>query len=331
MSISDITKTMALYAPRSEFDQTSWKTAFDIANAFTGVENNRTLANDNIRKLQEMYSTQDSRVAFNNNNYQTGIGRNNINLANTRRLYDNAMQTDPSRISSEIATNNYNVANSNFNRDNVMAKSQLANFYGNNGYDESGRLRTPEELRTMMNGAPNINPQAFALANQGLANYFQTGAKNMAFFNPTVASQMYAQSGATDYIIDPNDPTKVISRSTDTELPGNLSPDFAPYFAYGALPEYQEKLVKAENQAMVNKAKTQELINLEKEKQMAKQTIADNAAFDKAMKETLVPLNGLALTPETFKANAQQLYMLYPNRVDEINALVNRVRQENNW
>lgn len=59
MAISDINKAMAMYAQPSEFDQTAWKTAFDLANGFT-------TAAENGRKHNENMATQDWRVAMTN-------------------------------------------------------------------------------------------------------------------------------------------------------------------------------------------------------------------------------------------------------------------------
>ncbi|WP_439291476.1 hypothetical protein [Lonepinella koalarum] len=62
MAIADIGRNMAMYAQPTEFDQNAWKQAFDIANQFTATQNNRTTAEDNMRKLAENYATQNGRV-----------------------------------------------------------------------------------------------------------------------------------------------------------------------------------------------------------------------------------------------------------------------------
>ncbi|WP_439327586.1 hypothetical protein [Lonepinella sp. BR2357] len=62
MSIADIGKTMAMYAQPTDYDQAAWKKAFDIANSFTTAQNNRTVADENMRKLAENYATQTGRV-----------------------------------------------------------------------------------------------------------------------------------------------------------------------------------------------------------------------------------------------------------------------------
>ena len=166
MAISDINKMMAMYAQPTEFDQNAWKTAFDIANAFTGAENSRTIANENARKHQENLATQDWRVNYANAQHQ----------ANTAK------------------------------QQNALTEQQgIAQWYQISPQvmmDENGRVRTDEEKFNIARQNFTLNP---ALYQQLLQNY-QTSAQNIAqenaMINPQFSSKTRVMAGLAPNIVD---------------------------------------------------------------------------------------------------------------------------------
>lgn len=176
MAISDINKMMAMYAQPTEFDQNAWKTAFDIANAFTGAENSRTIANENARKHQENLATQDWRVKFQNNEYETGIGTNNVKLADLQRLYSNALQTDPSAIQSTIAQNNFNTTQYKIGEQGILGQDEAARLVSQYGFNPDGTVRSMPQVyqAAQADGKQVTNPYAFSpfwtASNQERAN-----------------------------------------------------------------------------------------------------------------------------------------------------------------
>lgn len=151
MAISDINKMMALYAQPNEFDQNAWKSAFDIANGFTNANNNRTLADENARKLRENLATEYWRTAYDNNRFETGIGTNNVNLADLQRKYNNALKTDPSEIQSQIALNNYNTTQYDVGNKALLGQDELVKLRAQFGKPGETQMefynRLPEEVR----------------------------------------------------------------------------------------------------------------------------------------------------------------------------------------
>lgn len=176
MAISDINKMMAMYAQPTEFDQNAWKNAFDIANAFTGAENSRTIANENARKHQENLATQDWRVKFQNNAYETGIGTNNVKLADLQRLYSNALQTDPSAIQSTIAQNNFNTTQYKIGEQGILGQDEAAKLVSQYGFNPDGTVRSMPQVyqAVQADGKQVTNPYAFSpfwtASNQERAN-----------------------------------------------------------------------------------------------------------------------------------------------------------------
>lgn len=176
MAISDINKMMAMYAQPTEFDQNAWKNAFDIANAFTGAENSRTIANENARKHQENLATQDWRVKFQNNEYETGIGTNNVNLADLQRRYSNALQTDPSSIQSTIAQNNFNTTQYKIGEQGILGQDEAAKLVARYGFDKNGNaVALPQVFKNAAaDGYNPTNPYAtsyfYQAGNQERAN-----------------------------------------------------------------------------------------------------------------------------------------------------------------
>lgn len=204
MAISDINKAMALYAQPTQFDQNAWKTAFDIANAFTNAENNRTVANENARKHQENLATSDWRVKFQNNEYQTGIGTNNVKLADLKRLYNNALQTDPSSIAATISQNQLNQAK---NLNGITEQQGIAQWNSLAPkllVDEFGRPRINEQIFQLARQQQNLNP---VILQQLLGDYQKKAAEQalqIAPYNPQFASNTRALAGLSDFTLGPN-------------------------------------------------------------------------------------------------------------------------------
>ncbi len=157
MAISDIGKTMSLYAQPTEFDQNAWKSAFDMANAFADTS-------EKHRRNRENLATEDWRVAFQNNEYQTGIGTNNVNLADLQRQYNNALLIDPSANQEAIAQNNYLTTSAETGRQNLLGQTELLQALQSYGLNPDGTARTlPEAYSAMVADGKNLqNPHAFS-------------------------------------------------------------------------------------------------------------------------------------------------------------------------
>lgn len=191
MAISDINKAMAMYAQPTEFDQSAWKTAFDIANAFTSAENNRTTANENARKHQELLDTQAWRTAYTNNQYETGIGKNKIELADLQRTYNNALKTDPSSIQALIAQNNYVTTSSNLARDGLLGQDELIKAIPSYGFNPDGTYRTlPKMHQAMQADGKSLSPHALISVHQAAG---QEQANQQALKQQLIQSSMGSQ------------------------------------------------------------------------------------------------------------------------------------------
>lgn len=191
MAISDINKAMAMYAQPTEFDQSAWKTAFDIANSFTNAENNRTTANENARKHQELLDTQAWRTAYTNNQYETGIGKNKIELADLQRTYNNALKTDPSSIQALIAQNNYVTTSSNLARDGLLGQDELTKAVQNYGLNPDGTYRTYSQMyQAMQADGKSLSPYAFMPIHQAAG---QDQANQQALKQQLIQSSMGSQ------------------------------------------------------------------------------------------------------------------------------------------
>lgn len=210
MAISDINKAMALYAQPTEFDQNAWKTAFDIANAFTGAENSRTIANENARKHQENLATSDWRVKFQNNEYQTGIGTNNVKLADLKRLYSNALQTDPSAIQATIAQNNFNTTQYKIGEQGILGQHEAAKLVSQYGFDKNGNaVALPQVFKNATaDGYQPTNPYA-------TTSFYQAGnqerAKQQALYQGIANNSMGTTIDAAGNIVSTGqiDPQKL--------------------------------------------------------------------------------------------------------------------------
>lgn len=146
MAISDINKAMALYAQPTQFDQRAWKTAFDIANAFTNAENNRTVAEANKVKAEDL-----------------------------KRLYSNALQTDPSAIQSTIAQNNFNTTQYKIGEQGILGQDEAAKLVARYGFDKNGNaVALPQVFKNATaDGYNPTNPYA-------TSSFYQAGNQERA-------------------------------------------------------------------------------------------------------------------------------------------------------
>lgn len=249
MAISDINKTMALYAQPTQFDQNAWKTAFDIANAFTNAENNRTVANENARKHQENLATSDWRVKFQNNEYQTGIGTNNVKLADLKRLYNNALQTDPSSIAATISQNQLNQAKNLNGITEQQGIAQWNNLAPELLVDENGRARTAEQVFNLANQQQNLNP---VILQKLLGDYQKKAAEQalqIAPYNPQFASNTRALAGLSDFTLGPNGD---LINANSGAIMGNIAdPVQATAFGGGYGGELAKKQAELEQEAKI--------------------------------------------------------------------------------
>lgn len=166
MAISDISKAMALYAQPSEFDQSAWKKSFDIANAFADMS-------EKHRANRENLATEDWRVAYLKNNYDTGIVKNNTETQRNHILQEQEAGAD-----------------------------EWAKVVAEYGYDPAGRLRNSEEIVNLARADGKLlNPYAINAANAQLGNYFQGMVNAVTPFNPNLGNN-YAQQAGFNYGID---------------------------------------------------------------------------------------------------------------------------------
>lgn len=175
MAISDINKAMALYAQPTEFDQNAWKTAFDIANAFTITENNRAVAEANKVKTEDL-----------------------------KRLYSNALQTDPSAIQATISENQLNRAKNLNGITEQQGIAQWNNLAPKLLVDEFGRPRTNELVFHLARQQQNLNP---VILQKLLGNYKKQAAEQalqIAPHNPQYAATTRALAGLSDVKLGQN-------------------------------------------------------------------------------------------------------------------------------
>lgn len=125
MSIADIFKIQTAYNTNGTFnDQTNWQDAFKIANAFADTS-------EKHRANRENLATSDWRTAYQNNFYDTGIKQNNLKVADLQRLYNNALQTDPSQIESTIAQNNFAKTRADLDKQGLQGQHEAQQYIAN--------------------------------------------------------------------------------------------------------------------------------------------------------------------------------------------------------
>lgn len=144
MAISDINKLMAMYTQPTEFDQNAWKTAFDISNAFTNANNNRTLADENARKLRENLATEDWRTAYQKADFLDRTNQANWNVT-TRD------GTQQGAINSTNALNSYNTLQYQTGEKALLGQNELLELRAQFGKPGETQMefynRLPEEVR----------------------------------------------------------------------------------------------------------------------------------------------------------------------------------------
>ena len=178
MAISDINKMMAMYAQPTEFDQNAWKTAFDIANAFTGAENSRTIANENARKHQENLATQDWRVNYANAQHQANTAKQQNALTEQQgiaqwyQISPQVMMDENGKVRTD--EEKFNIARQNFTLNPVLYQQLLQNYQTSaQNIAQENAMINPQfssQTRVMAGLAPNI------VDNQGNVTNFQSGA-----------------------------------------------------------------------------------------------------------------------------------------------------------
>lgn len=158
MAISDINRAMSAMAQPTEFDQSAWKKAFDIANAFNTASNNAINYADNALKHNENLATSDWRTAYKNNGYEQGIKQNGLKTADLQRLYSNALKTDPSLIQATIAQNNFATTGSTIANKEALGQEQLMGLVNQHGFNADGTAKTlPETWQAMQSAGVDMN------------------------------------------------------------------------------------------------------------------------------------------------------------------------------
>ncbi|MGX2968696.1 hypothetical protein ACWIVU_01040 [Ursidibacter arcticus] len=327
MAISDINKAMAYYAQPSTYDQNAWKTAFDISNAFAETS-------EKHRQNRENLATSDWRVAYQNNNFETGIGKNNISLADLRRVYNNALQTDPSQVASTIANNNYNTTNHNLNTQKLQGEDQRIQIEAKYRYDPLGRMRTDEEVYNLavQNGDLTSN-YAKANSQQALQKYYTDTASVIAPFNPQTAGNFGYQAGLP-YMVD--NQNNLVLGSTGEVIAKNLSPEQIASLYPRPLSQKEKELalrqqytlesIAARQQGALEKQQSWESIQQDKDL-----TSAFKNVYSGAQKTDEYGNKTGVLDPTLFRQQIQQLYLIYPSQINAINEFVTRTVTQNGW
>lgn len=221
MAVSDIFKYQHAYNTNGTFDDKSdWKTAFDIANGFTSAANNQTISLENWRKHEENMATKDNRVA----NMNAGF------------LSDTAKQ--------------------HYDFNSWQGKQQYLDAMAKYQYDPSGRLRTPEEIRTLMyQNGEQLNAHAQAVANDAYRAYLGNAGQQIAPINPALASTFGVQAGMPWQLNADGSVVNFHSGQEVGKLPANIDPAM---FATGNGYSAHTAQLKAEQEAARKVAEAQQ-------------------------------------------------------------------------
>lgn len=170
MSIADIFKIQQSYNLHNKFnDQTDWQEAFKIANSFAETS-------EKHRANRENLATSDWRVNYQNNAYQTGIQKDDLEVKELARLYGNALKTDPSMIESTIAQNKYNTNQYTIGQKGLLGQDEAASLIAKYGFNPDGSVRTMPQVyqAARADGQQIANPYAISpfwtASNQDRAN-----------------------------------------------------------------------------------------------------------------------------------------------------------------
>ncbi|THA14890.1 hypothetical protein [Rodentibacter pneumotropicus] len=315
MAISDINKLMAMYTQPTEFDQNAWKTAFDISNAFTNANNNRTSADENARKHRENLATEDWRTAYQKADFLDRTNQANWNI-------DTRNATQQGAINFTNAQNQANAAaqNNAYTQHNAIADSwrMITDAVQANG----GRMPTQEELFNIARANPNINPALFANVASQYQNWAGNQARMLAPVNPQAASQYNVLGGITPNMLDNN---------------GNVV-NFNSGEILGALPKGLDPAVFATGGANTG---SQELTWQQKQDYQQEQTVLNNLQRDlgKLMNlEGMITDNsdntGKVVNQTMFNqqiANLASIYQNNPRALQAIRNYANEAARQNGW
>ncbi|WP_439242486.1 hypothetical protein [Lonepinella sp. BR2474] len=192
MSIADIGKAMAMYAQPTEFDQNAWKQAFDIANAFTATENNRTTADENARKLAENYATQDWRVKASNAQNQDLTNLSGWNIKTRDATGDGKINALNAQNRDLTNSHDWNVQTRNATQD-YKIKEAIANYMLNTKQHQVGlsSINDLEQLNQIKQQAilAGQNPDYAYLLNPDIAKQF----------SPTTTVSLYDQKQQNEF------------------------------------------------------------------------------------------------------------------------------------
>lgn len=191
------------YQNNTAFDQNAWKTAFDIASNFNKLSDGYTTMQDNRRKLQENFDTQEwrtkadnakNKMIFDTAPYQTdaSIAQHNTTIA-----------TEPNRANALNTGYWRQVTENNIAEQNSQADYDLAKFIGENRSTEQGFPRSIKELYHLAidQGFDKANPLAFSKLAQEAQKFVQQDAYRMGAIDPKQAQETLNYYGTSDYRI----------------------------------------------------------------------------------------------------------------------------------
>lgn len=274
-----------------------------------------------INKIQALYATQPE-AELNAWKVPFQMANAFADTAEHHRRLDENNKTKDWRVAYANALAKTNVAKQQADLTQLQGWEQGLDFLKKHAVDEQGRIRNPEELLNKYRQFPTQqqNPYLFAQLLSGDKNYLTETAKNLAPINPSAASQYSLMAGVTPHLLDENNQVQnFFSGENIGVLPNNVDP--AAVAGGEAWKYYFNQLA---NQQSQQKATQRALPDLTK----PFSDVLTNSKQDMLdQKEGSVP----ALDPAKFRQNITQLYLLYPNQVDEINGFVERAIIQNGW
>lgn len=162
-----------------------------------------------------------------------------------RRNREN-LATSEWRVAALNAKNQANIAESQNQKTLSDAKQGWWNFIKQNGRDELGRMRTPEELLNL-GFTQNINPALLQQLYTNNQQYAQNVAQELAPYNPQSASQYRAMAGLSPFVLDEN--WNVTNFNSGLGFGQIDDPMKAAQFAAGQVYQSQQQDMKAQAEA----------------------------------------------------------------------------------
>lgn len=274
----------------------------DYSTYFQPIRNVAT-AQDAWLKAYENAQTAQARINNANWGYNNQQRMGDLN-------YDLARQTAASNIAGANARNNQ-IAQQ------YQLQNDAANFLANNAVDETGRVRTPEEMFNIAQQSGQ-NPYLVAQQLQAYQNYANQQAANLAQFNPALASQYRTSAGLSDYYVNNNGQLQNVT-GAETASPAYPAQMVVP-FAQGASAQPQTQSPSIQLQQMREEAQSRQDIT-----KALRDVLTQSASVDEETGEAT------GLSRDKFAQQMRNIYLLYPNQKAQLDQFVKDVVTRNGW